>query len=175
MTSLTEQFSSAGRAQMLAQLDVFQQLAAGALDNACRLVELQLEASRDTFVRSAEAWRQMLTARGPQEVFGFGSESQYSVERMMDMSRALFTSFVPAAPQVQAQAEPEPGAPEVHVSEPPAARTPFAEAAAEVVHAPEPALAAAPVEPEAPPMPHLDPEAAEAALKAAGRRGPPRK
>lgn len=173
MTSLTEQFSSAGRAQVLAQLEFFQQLAAGALENARRLAELQLEAGRDTFIRSAEAWRQMLTARAPQVVFGFGTESQDSLERMMDMSRALFTSFIPAPPQERQ--EPEAPAAEVHIPEPPAARTPFAEAAAEVVHATEPALAAAPVEPEAPPAPHLDPEAAEAALRAAGRKGPPRK
>lgn len=173
MTSLTEQFSSAGRAQMLAQFEFFQQLAAGALENARRLAELQLEAGRDTFVRSAEAWRQMLTARAPQDVFGSGPDSQYSFERMMDVSRALFAPFVPAAPQ--ARQEPQAAAPEVHIPEPPAARTPLAEAAAEVVHAAEPALAAAPLEPAEAPVPHLGPEAAETALKAAGRKGPPRK
>jgi hypothetical protein len=170
MTTLAEQISSTSRAQFLAQLEFFNQLAANAVDNARNLAGMQLEAAREGFVRGSEAWRQLLTARDASAWLDTGADMQRSFDRMFDSMRGWMGGAymkAPAAPaheehaarEQQPAAQPYEAAPAARVPEPQAPLTALAEAVSEVAPSAAPSIAAAPVpaEPEVQ-LPRVQPQ-----------------
>ena len=163
MQTFSEQMSSAGRAQVQAQLDLFGNLAAAAIGNAGKLALLQLHAARETLDRSGAMWFQMLSTASPRLLQG-PAPGAGDGEQALQQSAQAPADFVPPA-----------------IDEPDAQRTPIAQAAAQV------APAAAPTHPVAPrlsaegkvELPRIRPLEAEpppASLSARTRRKPaPRK
>lgn len=162
MQTFSEQMSSAGRAQMQAQFDLFGNLAAAAIDNAGKLALLQLHAARETLDRSSAIWAEMLTA---------------GVPRLLQR---------PAPPAAEEHASTQSTTPALElatpaVDGPDAARTPIAQAAAQVVPAAasmHPVAPALPVDArvELPRIRPLDADPPPASFAARPRRKPaPRK
>ncbi|HEU4853409.1 MAG TPA: hypothetical protein VFT37_14775 [Telluria sp.] len=175
MQTIPEQLSSAGRAQVQAQLELFGSLATAAVENTGKLALLQLNATREVMDRSSAAWFQLLSF-GPHNFLDLASKAQTDLSGLFDAARAPFaaaTSLTPfGAPPAQPRQEaasagdqpqpdtqpqqsaagPQASPPDEEsgetpedvleslqaVPEPPAARTPIAEAAAHIapeVHA----------------------------------------
>jgi hypothetical protein len=174
MQTIPEQLSSAGRAQMHAQLELFGSLAAAAVENTGKLALLQLNATREVMDRSSAAWFQLLSF-GPHNFLDLASKAQSDFSGLLDAARAPFaaaTSLTPAPTatpaghpnhgvmgrrQQEAAAGPQAAMPDEEssqtpaealeslpaVAEPPAARTPIAEAAAHIAPEVHASLAAA--------------------------------
>ncbi|MGZ3183324.1 MAG: hypothetical protein ACXU8N_12860 [Telluria sp.] len=169
MTTLAEQISSTSRAQFLAQLEFFNQLAANAMDNARNLAGMQLEAAREGFVRGSEAWRQLLTARDASAWLDTGADMQRNFDRLFDSMRGWMGGAymkVPAAPAHEEHAapaaQPYEAAPAERVPEPQAPLTALAEAVSEVAPPAAPSIEAAPIpaEPEVQ-LPRVQPQEPE--------------
>ena len=178
MQTIPEQISSATRAPIEAQLELFGSIAKATVENTGRFALLQLDASRAVVDQSCAAWRQLLTA-GPQNLFELLSQAQSNLTGMLDAARPPFAlpqaqehagqpneasraaageaAPMPAAPDQAAASNAEyeqaPQAiPDPHASQPSAPRTPIAEAAAQVADDGQPGfpIAAAPVPEEGP-------------------------
>lgn len=158
MSTLPEQLSAAGKSQVEAQLDFFQALAARAVENAGRIVALNLSTGRASVEQSSAAMHQLIGARDPRDLLALGAQGRHQFEGMLAYGRALFGIIVsPAAPSLAAA----PAAPSLAAA--PAA--PAKQAAA----APAPAPEAAPApKPQAAPMTKPTP-IAKAAEKAIAR------
>jgi len=133
MQTFSEQMSSAGRAQVQAQFDLFGSLAAAAIDNAGKLALLQLHAVRETLDRSGAMWFEMMSAGSPRLMQAPAPAPASAASDEMQASRQ--SSQAPAQSVATA------------IGEPDAPRTPIARAAAQV------APAAAPMHPVAPQLP----------------------
>jgi hypothetical protein len=137
MQTIPEQISSAGRAQLQAQLELFSTIAMATVENTGRLALFQLEASRAALDRSWAAWSQWMTS-GPRSMLDLMSRAQPAPEGGPAAARAG-QDAPPPAPQPHAHtegaghAQVAPQVADPHPSQPPLARTPIAEAAAEVV------------------------------------------
>lgn len=68
MTSLPEQLTAARTAQLEAQFALFRSMTRQALDNASRVLALNLSTSRDSVERSSQAVRELFAATGPQDL-----------------------------------------------------------------------------------------------------------
>lgn len=152
MQTFSEQMSSAGRAQVQAQLDLFGNLAVAAIDNAGKLALLQLHAARETLDRSGAMWFQLLSTGSPRLLQAPAPSPQAPA------------GFVPPA-----------------IDAPDATRTPIAQAAAQVAPAAAPMHPVAPQLPaegnvELPRIRPLEAEPPPASLSARTPRKPaPRK
>lgn len=102
MTSLPEQLSAASTRQISAQLDAqfsfFNTITTQALDNASRLVSLNLSASRDTVERSSQTVRQLLGATQPGDLMVLRSHAEEQVRSLFNYSRELFNIGANAQP-----------------------------------------------------------------------------
>ncbi|MFD2366597.1 hypothetical protein [Pseudoduganella sp. GCM10020061] len=138
MQTIPEQISSAGRAQLQAQLELFSTIAMATVENTGRLALFQLDASRAALDRSCAAWTQWMTS-GPRSMLDLMSKAQPAPAGVPAAARSEQDASPQAAPQPQARAEgaghaqDAPQVADPHPSQPPLARTPIAEAAAEVV------------------------------------------
>lgn len=181
MQTIPEQISAATRAPIEAQLELFGSIAKATVENTGRFALLQIDASRAAVDQTCAAWRQLLTA-GPQNLFELLSQAQSNLTGMLDSARSPFAfpqtqepaeqgreasrgaMAAPPAPapamhgadyNVTSNAEYEaaPQAiPDPHAPQPPASRTPIAEAASQVAAEGQPgfSIAAAPIPEEAP-------------------------
>ncbi|MBQ5964844.1 phasin family protein [Massilia sp. ZL223] len=68
MTSLPEQLTAARTAQLEAQFALFRSVTKQALDNASRVLALNISTSRDSVERSSQAVRELFTATSPQDL-----------------------------------------------------------------------------------------------------------
>lgn len=137
MSTLPEQFSATGKAQLEVQLDFLQSFGARAVDGAARLVALNIETSRAAVDSASEALRQLAGVRDPRELAalaqgapkGFDSALQYGREWFNIVSDMQASLFKPAARVAAAAAAPAPVP--VAQAAAPAAVSPSAEAEAE--------------------------------------------
>ena len=93
MTSLPEQLSAASTRQLSAQLDAqfrfFNTFATQALDNASRLMSLNLSASRDSVERSSHTLRQLIGATQPQDLLVLRTHAEEQVRSLFNYGREL--------------------------------------------------------------------------------------
>ncbi len=135
MTSLPEQLSAASTRQLSAQLDAqfrfFNTFATQALDNASRLISLNLSASRDSVERSSHTLRQLIEATQPRDLLVLRTHAEEQVRSLFNYGRELANITANAQPYglrtIAAQATPPASPPAVLASVMRAA--PIAEAA----------------------------------------------
>lgn len=163
----------AARQQVATQLAFFQALTTRALENAERILALNIQTTRATLDQTSGVVRQLAAARDPRDLLALGTQSQQHLETAMAYSRKLFeiTSkpAVPASPEPAAAEAPAPApvapivtAPPVIVDEPvaQAAPAPTIEPTIEPTTEPDPVVSA--IQPSAHPMGEADPEPAPA-------------
>ena len=104
MTSLPEQLTAARTAQLEAQFALFRSVTRQALDNASRVLALNLSTSRDSVERSSQAVRELFAATGPQDLptlqLALRSHAEEQFRSLFTYGRELFS----IASGVQAQA-----------------------------------------------------------------------
>ena len=102
MTSLPEQLSAASTRQLSAQLDAqfrfFNTFATQALDNASRIVALNLSASRDSVERSSHTLRQLIDATQPRDLLVLRTHAEDQVRSLFNYGRELFNIGANAQP-----------------------------------------------------------------------------
>jgi len=102
MTSLPEQLSAASTRQLSAQLDAqfrfFNTFATQALDNASRIVALNLSASRDSVERSSHTVRQLIDATQPRDLLVLRTHAEEQVRSLFNYGRELFNIGANAQP-----------------------------------------------------------------------------
>lgn len=102
MTSLPEQLSAASTRQLSAQLDAqfrfFHTCATQALDNASRIVALNLSASRDSVERSSHTVRQLIEANQPRDLLVLRTHAEEQVRSLFNYGRELFNIGANAQP-----------------------------------------------------------------------------
>ena len=91
MTSLPEQFSAARLTQLDNGFNLMRSFGDQALDQASRVVALQLNASRSAIEQSSAALRQLLAVRDPRDLLAFGAQSQQQLRSMLDYGNELFS------------------------------------------------------------------------------------
>jgi len=114
MTSLPEQLSAASTRQLSAQLDAqfrfLNTFATQALDNASRLVSLNLSASRDSVERSSHTLRQLIGATQPRDLLVLRTHAEEQVRSLFNYGRELANITANAQPYglrtIAAQATP---------------------------------------------------------------------
>lgn len=199
MQTIPDQISSMTRPTVEAQLELFGSFALASVENAGKLAQFQIDASRSAMDQACAAWRQLLAA-GPQNLFAALAQAQ---SNMGAMTRSPF--FTPAqAAGVAEQSEATDSGPqepfaaseddespddapstvaEPHASQPTAQRTDIAAAASQFVADGQSSvpLAAAPVPEDGPvTLPKMQPLEAAPPPPALShginqRRGLPRK
>ena len=104
MTSLPEQLTAARTAQLEAQFALFRSVTRQALDNASRVLALNLSTSRDSVERSSQAVRELFAATSPQDLptlqLALRSHAEEQFRSLFTYGRELFS----IASGVQAQA-----------------------------------------------------------------------
>lgn len=116
MTSLPEQLSAASTRQLSAQLDAqfrfFNTFATQTLDNASRIMSLNLSASRDSVERSSHTLRQLIEATQPRDLLVLRTHAEEQVRSLFNYGRELFNITANAQPVALRTIAPEaPGAP----------------------------------------------------------------
>jgi len=91
MSTLPEQFSAARKSQVEAQLALFQNLTAKAVEGAEKIIALNLSTTRASIEKSSAAVRQLFTARDPRDLFALTTQSQENFDSLMAYSRELFS------------------------------------------------------------------------------------
>lgn len=110
MQTIPEQISSAGRAQLQAQLELLNSIAVATVENTGKIAQFQLDASREALGRSYAAWSQLMTA-GPSNLFQMMSKAQSNFASMFDTARAPFPAFSRDQPGTEARQEDASGQP----------------------------------------------------------------
>lgn len=99
MTSLPEQLSAARTQQLDAQFQLFRSFASQALDNASRIVSLNLATSRESAERTSRAVHQLLGANDPRELGALRTHAEEQMRSLFAYSRALLSIATSAQPQ----------------------------------------------------------------------------
>lgn len=89
MTSLSEQLSAVRKSQWEAQLDVFRAMSKRALDSAELLIALNMKTSRASVEHATGAFKQMLEANNPRDLFVIGSTAQGQWQQFFSYGREL--------------------------------------------------------------------------------------
>lgn len=164
MSTLQEQFSAARKSQVEAQLTLFQNFTAKAVESTEQVLALNLATTRASMEQSSAAVRQLLTAREPGDLLAVTRQSQEHLQSLLAYGRALAgiasgaqAALLPVVAEAAKTALParQPVAQEATPVEAIAdavelAATPEPEYAPEVKHEPEPLVAqSAPAAPPA--------------------------
>jgi len=91
MTSLPEQLTAARTAQLEAQFALFRSVTRQALDNASRVLALNLSTSRDSVERSSQAVRQLFAATSPQDLLALRGHAEEQFRSLFAYGRELFS------------------------------------------------------------------------------------
>lgn len=95
MTSLPEQLTAARTAQLEAQFALFRSVTRQALDNASRVLALNLSTSRDSVERSSQAVRELFAATSPQDLptlqLALRSHAEEQFRSLFTYGRELFS------------------------------------------------------------------------------------
>lgn len=145
MSSITEQFSAAGKAQLTAQLNLLNALASQAVHNAEQVIALNLNAGKASLTQSAEAARHLFDSKDPRSLF---TGHNASLEPLLAYSRQLFSIVSNAQSELMksakehlsAASEPAKAAPVLTIAAP---AVPVAAAPVAAAPAPEPVPAPA--------------------------------
>ncbi|MET3132506.1 phasin family protein [Oxalobacteraceae bacterium GrIS 1.11] len=150
MFPVPEQFSTAAKAQLEAQLKIFHTLTGKAFEGAQQLIAFNLHASKQALEQHTSSARQLLGINNPSELLAFsGSHAQPNIDSLLAYSRLWFG--IASGAQVElieaAKASPEAAAaPKLEVVAAPklAVVAPRAPVAEKPILAPVPGKAAAP-------------------------------
>lgn len=94
MTTLTDQFSAATKANFEAQVALFSQFANKTFEGVEKLVDLNLKATKSSLEETHDAVQKLLTAKDAQEFFSLSSaQAQPSVEKGLAYSRHVAGIF----------------------------------------------------------------------------------
>lgn len=94
MTTYTDQFSAAAKANAEAQIALFTQLASKTFEGMEKLVDLNLKAAKSSLEESQAAAQQLFSAKDPQEFFSLSSaHAQPALEKSVAYSRHLSGIF----------------------------------------------------------------------------------
>lgn len=91
MTSLPEQLTAARTAQLEAQFALFRSVTRQALDNASRVLALNISTSRDSVERSSQAVRQLFAATSPQDLLALRGHAEEQFRSLFAYGRELFS------------------------------------------------------------------------------------
>ncbi len=150
MSTLPEQFSAARKSQVEAQINFFQHAAASAVENAEKILALNLSTTRATMENSSAAVRQLLSAQDPRDLFALTTQSQASFERMLAYGRQLFSIAATSQATLLKQALPVVAPPVPETPQPGASKVvPLFAPEAPTALAPEPAAKSTPAAPPA--------------------------
>jgi phasin family protein len=142
MTSLPEQLTAARTAQLEAQFALFRSVTRQALDNASRVLALNLSTSRDSVERSSQAVRELFAATSPQDLptlqQALRSHAEEQFRSLFTYGRELFS----IASGAQAQALSSAAAPSALPAPAPAPAAAAAEAVQPAVQATQEAVQA---------------------------------
>lgn len=90
MTTYTEQFSAAAKANVEAQIALFNQLANKTFEGVEKLVDLNLKAAKSSLEESQATAQKLLSAKDPQEFFSLSSaQAQPALEKSVAYGRHL--------------------------------------------------------------------------------------
>jgi phasin family protein len=90
MSTLPEQFAAARKSQVEAQINFFQHAAGSAVENAEKILALNINTTRATMETSSAAVRQLLAAQDGRELFALASP-QAGFERLLAYGRQLLS------------------------------------------------------------------------------------
>jgi hypothetical protein len=90
MTPFSDQLSAVRQAQWEAQLDLFRNLSARALESAGQIAVLNMRTSRVSMEQAADTVKHLLEARDPRDLFAFGSAAQGQWHTLFSYGRELF-------------------------------------------------------------------------------------
>lgn len=94
MTTYTEQFSAAAKANFEAQVALFSQLASKTFEGVEKLVDLNLQAAKSSLEESQATAQKLFSAKDPQEFFSLTSaQAQPTVEKSVAYGRHLSGIF----------------------------------------------------------------------------------
>ena len=94
MTTYTEQFSAAAKANAEAQIALFNQLASKTFEGVEKLVDLNLKAAKSSLEETQAAAQKLFSAKDPQEFFTLtSSHAQPTLEKSVAYSRHLSGIF----------------------------------------------------------------------------------
>ena len=94
MTTYTEQFSAAAKANAEAQIALFSQLASKAFEGVEKLVDLNLKAAKSSLEESQTTAQKLFAAKDPQEFFSLSSaQAQPTLEKSVAYGRHLSGIF----------------------------------------------------------------------------------
>ena len=94
MTTLSEQFSAAAKANYESQVALLTQFASKTFEGVEKLVDLNLKATKSSLEESRDAAQQLLTAKDAQEFFSLSSaQAQPTVEKTLAYGRHLAGIF----------------------------------------------------------------------------------
>ncbi|MBQ5947218.1 phasin family protein [Massilia sp. ST3] len=135
MTSLPEQLTAARTAQLEAQFSLFRSVTRQALDNAGRVLALNLSTSRDSVERSSQAVRELFSATGPQDILALRSHAEEQFRSLFAYGRELFSiaSGTQVPPAYLVPSSPAPAALPAPQAEPAAVSPEFVAAAEQPV------------------------------------------
>jgi len=94
MTTLTEQFSAATKANFEAQIALFSQFASKTFDGVEKLIDLNLKATKSSLEETQDAAHKLFSAKDAQEFFSLSSaHAQPTVEKGLAYGRHLAGIF----------------------------------------------------------------------------------
>jgi phasin family protein len=136
MTSLSEQLSAVRKSQFEAQLDLMSALTTQAFQSAQQVMALNFNTTRASVERSANAFKQLLSASDPRDLFALGSHTQEQVQQMLSYGRELFSIASGARANLQRQIQAQPAVPPQQDAATPAQEAIVAAAAEEGIDPP---------------------------------------
>jgi len=90
MTPFSDQLSAVRQAQWEAQLDLFRNLTARALDSAGQIAALNVRTSRASIEQAAGTVKHLLEAREPRDLLALGADAQGQWHTLFSYGRELF-------------------------------------------------------------------------------------
>lgn len=90
MSTLREQLSAARKAQVELQLDFVRNFTDNVVDSTGKVVALNLNTGRNTFEKSADALRKLVTANNPRELIDLTRASQAGFDTLLSYGSELF-------------------------------------------------------------------------------------
>lgn len=91
MSTLPEQFSAARKSQVEAQINFFQNCAGTAVQNAEKLLALNLSTTRASMEKSSAVMRQLLAAQDARDLLALTTQTQENFESLLAYGRELFS------------------------------------------------------------------------------------
>ncbi|MES2898585.1 MAG: phasin family protein [Pseudomonadota bacterium] len=111
MSTLPEQFSAARKSHIEAQMSYFHQFTVKAVENAQKVMHLNIDTARASLEQSTQAMSQLLLVKDPRDLLALTTQSQQNFDSLMRYSRALLGIATGAQLEPIKQAAPAPEVP----------------------------------------------------------------